>query len=69
MLRTVLLLATLALTSWTCSDDVKGKPNGEPCIAHEDCASKLCTIPTTPREAGVTDGGTGKICTEPGLTP
>lgn len=60
------LAGALALAG--CSDDVTGKTNGEPCVAHEECASKLCTIPAL--DGGLKDGGLpAKRCMEPGLTP
>jgi hypothetical protein len=66
--QVAVLLAALALGGPACSDDVRGKANGEPCITHDECASKLCTIPPAGQEAGPPGTSTGKICTEPGLT-
>jgi hypothetical protein len=52
-----------------CSDDVSGKALGEPCVAHEECASKLCTTPAMADSGARSDAGLTKRCAEPGLTP
>jgi hypothetical protein len=55
MLTVILLVFTASALG--CSDDPSGKANGEPCLSHDECASKLCTTPPAP-EAGLPDGGT-----------
>lgn len=66
MLRVLVFVGSVGLAA--CSDEVSGKPLGEPCVAHEECASRLCTTPGSDGGAR-SDGGTGKRCAEPGLTP
>lgn len=62
----MLFVGLLGIAS--CADDVSGKPLGEACVAHEECASRLCTVPAA-LDGGARDGGVGKRCAEPGLTP
>ncbi len=63
----LLISGSLALAS--CDDSPSGKSLGEACVAHEECASKLCSI--LPLEAGMRDGSVlpAKRCLEPGLQP
>ena len=64
-----MLLVLVCLAFWTlpaCSDD-DGLALGEPCNAHTECASGLCTIPSAP-DGGFGDAGMPqKRCMSPGL--
>ena len=62
-----LSLLVLALTLLACADEEKKLELGEPCDAHTQCASGLCSIPFP--DGGLGDAGTQltKRCMEPGI--